>query len=448
MEFAINHRTQAAMSAGNPDLSVSKQGKSLRYPTTTLDRLLLMGTIILLPLEDHLPSIAGFSVLFLLFGVLGLYNVLFRLRALSKISSHPVFLTAYLILILCTLIETLHPQPSYSELSRFGLMIAGAILIASFCRDQRALRIAMYGYVIASLWLSVLLFLSSYGLLQGASADDYNQASNVRNEAAQEMTLSVNLNNVAIYTAQGTAVALALALTSRTIVWRNLLSAASLFCLIATFLPMSRGGIIVVAASILTILLLARTKPIRMLLLAGVLVFGALMWVPKVVFSRMEVPEGSRTRVYAAAFEHLNEYMLAGIGAGNFWETWGYDNGFRGPTGKATLGAHNGFVQIALYWGITGLLGLCALIWQAYRCLPSQCGENGLSLSLAGIAIALLLVLFFVHSFVEKWDSLGLGLLVGAHRWIWPNGKRWPARVRYSSFSPQSRYWIMHGRGY
>ena len=96
MEFAINHRTQAALSAGNPDLSVSKQGKSLRYPTTTLDRLLLMGTIILLPLEDHLPSIAGFSVLFLLFGVLGLYNVLFRLRALSKISSHPVFLTAYL----------------------------------------------------------------------------------------------------------------------------------------------------------------------------------------------------------------------------------------------------------------------------------------------------------------------------------------------------------------
>lgn len=242
MQFAINHKTQAALLAGSQDHSVSRQRKSLRYATTTLDRLLLMATIILLPLEDHLPAIAGFSVLFILFGVLGLYNVLFRLRALSKVASHPVFLTAYLILILCTLIETVHPHPSYSELSRFGFMIAGAILIASFCRDQRALRIAMYGYVIASMWLSALLFLSSYGLLQGASADDYNQASYVRSEAAKEMSLSVNLNNVAIYTAQGTAVALALALTSRTIVWRNLLSVASLFCLIATFLPMSRGG--------------------------------------------------------------------------------------------------------------------------------------------------------------------------------------------------------------
>ena len=436
MDFAVSHELQSTLLAESKGHSVSRQRKSLRYATTTLDRFLLMTTIILLPLEDHLPAVAGFSVLFILFGVLGLYNVLFRLRALRTVSSHPVFLTSYLIVILCALIETVHPNPNYSELSRFGFMIAGAVLIASFCRDQRALRIAMYGYVIASIWLSTLLFLTSYGFLQGASADDYNKASRVRTEAAKEISLSVNLNNVAMYTAQGSVVALALALPSRSFMWRNLLSAASLFCLIATFLPMSRGGIAVVIISSLAVLLLGRTKPLRMLFLAVILGIGALIWVPKVVFSRMDVPAGSRTRVYAAAFDHLNEYALTGVGAGNFWESWGYINGFRGPSGSGVLGAHNGFVQITLYWGLIGFLGLCALIWQAYYCLPTRQGrENDLALCLVGIAIALLLVLFFVHSFYEKWYSLGLGLLVGARCWVWQQGRILPKRAQHPALS-------------
>ena len=433
MEFAINHKTQAALLAGNPDLSVSKQGKSLRYPTTILDRLLLMGTIILLPLEDHLPTIAGFSVLFILFGVLGLYNILFRLRALRTVVVHPVFLTAYFILILWTLIETIHPHPSYSELSRFGFMIAGAALIASLCRDQRALRIAMYSYVIASMWLSALLFLSSYGFLQGASADDYNQASQVRAEAAKEIQLHVDLNNMATYTAMGAVVALALALTARKASWRYLFAAASAFCVIATFLPMSRTGIVVVAVATLVVLWTRRAQVARTLFIATILGAAIMVWVPEVVFSRMSVSEGARTRIYTVAFDHLAEYIVTGVGAGNFWESWGYDNEFRGPGGEGTLGAHNSFFQVTLYWGMVGLLGLCVLIWQAYRCLPKQCGEDSLTLCLVGIAMALLLVLFFFNSFYEKWYSLGLGLLVGAHCWVWKDRWKIPKGVQYAA---------------
>jgi hypothetical protein len=415
---------------------VVTQRSLLQYPTTVIERSLLMITVVLLPLEDHIPAVAGFSVLFVMFGVLAAYVFVNRLRALARIWLHPVFLTAYLILFLCTLIETFHANPRYSELLRFGLMVTGASFIASLCRDQVALRTTIYSYVIASIWLSALLFFSSYGFLQGASADNYNQASYIRTEAAKEISISANLNNMAIYTAQGANVAFTLALTSRSFVWRNLLSAASLFCLIATFLPMSRSGLVVFVASSLIVLLLSRTKPLRILILTIILGFGALMWVPKVVFSRMDIPqEGARTKVYAAAFEHFDEYILAGIGAGDFWNSWGYNNGFRNPTGDGTIGAHNGFVQIALYWGLSGLVGLCVLIWQAYRCLPRQSGENDLALCLVGLAISLLLVLFFFNSFYEKWDSLGLGLLVGTHCWVWPHGTTRPRIIRHRALS-------------
>jgi hypothetical protein len=124
---------------------------------------------------------------------------------------------------------------------------------------------------------------------------------------------------------------------------------------------------------------------------------------------------------------------VTGVGAGNFWESWGYDNEFRGPGGEGTLGAHNSFFQVTLYWGMVGLLGLCVLIWQAYRCLPKQCGEDSLTLCLVGIAMALLLVLFFFNSFYEKWYSLGLGLLVGAHCWVWKDRWKIPKGVQYAA---------------
>jgi hypothetical protein len=42
-------------------------------------------------------------------------------------------------------------------------------------------------------------------------------------------------------------------------------------------------------------------------------------------------------------------------------------------------GAHNVYFQMMIYWGIPALIGLFAIIWQGYRCLPSG-GEDGLGM--------------------------------------------------------------------
>jgi hypothetical protein len=120
-----------------------------------------------------------------------------------------------------------------------------------------------------------------------------------------------------------------------------------------------------------------------------------------------------RARVYTAAIEHLPEYLGSGVGVGNFWGPWGKRSSFGG------LGAHNGFIQVTIYWGLAGLLALAAVIWQAYRCLPANCGKDVIGLCLAGTAVSLFMMLLITHNLYIKEFSLGLGMLVGAQRWVW-----------------------------
>ena len=85
-------------------------------------------------------------------------------------------------------------------------------------------------------------------------------------------------------------------------------------------------------------------------------------------------------------------------------------------------GAHNAFIQVTIFWGLAGLLMLIVVVYLAYRCLPRGGGKDVLVLCLYGIAVALLLQMMVAHGLAAKEYSLGLGLLVGGHRWIWPKG--------------------------
>jgi hypothetical protein len=130
----------------------------------------------------------------------------------------------------------------------------------------------------------------------------------------------------------------------------------------------------------------------------------------------------ARTKVYQAAWDHLPEYGLTGVGAGNFWEgPWGKQSKYFFKHG--VLGAHNCFIQITIYWGLPGLLSLLSVVYFAYKCLPKECGNDPLSLAVLGVAVALFGVMFVMHNLEFKGFSLGLGILVGAQHWIWPAGK-------------------------
>ena len=147
------------------------------------------------------------------------------------------------------------------------------------------------------------------------------------------------------------------------------------------------------------------------------------------MFSRLTVPAtrpdgttDARTKVYQAAWDHLPEYGLTGVGAGNFWEgPWGRQSEYF--VRHSVLGAHNCFIQIAIYWGLPGLLSLASVVYFAYKCLPRESGSEPLSLAVLGMAVALFGVMFVMHNLEFKGFSLGLGILVGTQHWIWPAGK-------------------------
>ena len=99
---------------------------------------------------------------------------------------HPVFVAAYLFIGVSVALELASPLSSFEPIGRFTLMIGAALLVASLCRDRAALKVFLYSYIGAALWLGVLLFLTSYGTLSGASATGFYEASKVREYEPQE----------------------------------------------------------------------------------------------------------------------------------------------------------------------------------------------------------------------------------------------------------------------
>jgi hypothetical protein len=413
-------------------------------PTTRIERFLLFFSPVLLPLQDHIPNVGGFTIMWIMIAALAAYVLLNRPRSLAKTWPHPVFAAAAVLVCVASLVEFLHPNPSYSDIFSLGSMFAGAVFVASLCRDRQALRASIYGYIVAGLWLSVLLYTTSYAEISGASATNFLEASRVREEAISGNLLIANINAVAALIAQGTTAALAFALTARTRLRRYLHLGIALFCLIAAFLPMSRGGIIIAVLSCATVMHASGMNKGKMILIAAVLSATVLIAVPNAVWSRLTVSntstqvgkEDPRETVYAAAIEQLPKYIMIGVGAGNFWELWGFLNGFRYKSG--TIGSHNSFFQVTIYWGLPGLLGVLAVIWQAYRCLPGQFRGDGLALCILGISVSLLMVLMVRHVLFAKEFTLGLGLLVGAHVWIWPI-ERFARTKRAKNFPIPSR---------
>jgi hypothetical protein len=397
-------------------------------PTTPGERVLLFATVILLPLESHIPIVAGFSSQFLVFAVLAAYVALNRLRCLDRIWTHPVFVAAYVFIGISIALEFASPLSSYDHIGRFAFMIGAALLVASLCRDRAALKVFLYGYIGAALWLGALLFLTTYGALSGAAATDFHEASQIRNQVFSDSPIKGNLNAMALNCVQGAIVAVAFALGSASVRGRNFFAAIGIFCLVASSLPMSRGAIVNALVSCGAIIKAYGIGRGRVWLLAGVLVLGAFLLVPDAMWSRMgfttvEAQRETRASFYTSAWESVEDYIFMGVGAGNYFAKWGFEHGFGHGTGShyRVYVVHNTFLQVLINWGLIGLLAFLAMLWLAYRCLPRTCGEDVLALGMLGIAVSLLVLMPFVSEFYFKGFSLGLGMLVAYQRWLGPS---------------------------
>lgn len=399
----------------------------LQNRTTVMDRFLLMITIAILPLQSHAPKIGGISILFIVFSSLAGYLVLWRPRILGRTWRHPVFLTGYALVAIGLSMEAIYDSSMYYEVFRIGLMVLGAVFVASLCRDRRALLSGMYGFLLAGIWLSLFLFLTTFGVLSSAKkASNFQEASRLRQNALAESSFEIDPNTIAFHIAQGAVVAVALALTAKSTRQRYTFLVIGAFCLIAAFLPMSRGGLIILVASCTAVVHAYGVMKPRVILAVGVLFIAILVWVPEAVFSRLTFSSDKvhgehvdgRTRVYTAAIEHLSEYVLTGVGIKHFYGEWGRHTRFFKDDHVSST--HNSYVQVTVYWGLAGLLTLLALVWQSYRCLPKRCGADPLRLCLLGIAVSVLMQSMVLHLLHGKEFSIALGMIAGSSLWIWP----------------------------
>lgn len=401
--------------------------------TTLPEQMLIFITMVTLPLENHFPTVAGMSSTFLIFAALGIYVFVNRSRILGEIWYHPVFIAAYAFIVASALLEFSSPLHRYDEPLRFVFMIGGAMFLSVLCRDRSAVAAGLYGYIAAGLWVSGYLFLTTYGVIQGmGAAADFHQASKIRAEAFSDKGLQANINALAFACTEGAVVAFALALASSSMHRRIVFLGIAIFCLVASFLPMSRGAAVISLVSFGVMLYAYGAKHGNALVLVAVLGMGIYMLVPDAVWSRMafstEVRGGKlegRAWIYTTALNRLPEYIVAGVGAGNFWNKWGVEKGFAKTNSDGRLsvaGAHNALLQVTIYWGFIGLSIYLWIIWCVYRAMPLRCGRDELSLALLAIITSLGLWLMESHGFYDKWLALGIGLLIGARHWIWPTG--------------------------
>ena len=244
---------------------------------------------------------------------------------------------------------------------------------------------------------------------------------------------------LAFFVGQGAVAAMAMALMCRSVFVRYSLFGITALGLVATFLPLSRGGIVLTLIACIAVVMAyvganrgtAVQRVIRILALMLGLGMCMLLWVPKAGLARLtltpktasgvtDTQEG-RIKVYTAALTHLPEYWLVGVGAGNFWGPWGRHSQFVMRYGL--IGAHNSYIQVTIYWGLLGLLALIGIVYSAYRCLPKKCGNNPYSLTVLGVVVALAILMLQDHSLYFKGYALGLGILIGMQYWIWPAGE-------------------------
>src|SRR5258708_22347231 len=200
----IKMPTSSYLTAAKPHLWANYEAALNR--STAMDRFLLVAAIVLLPLQEQVSILAGsyfsLSLMWIVFAFMGLYVSLKRPEALMKAAAHPVFLAAYALLIVGFLMECAHVDSDYVELRSYAFMIGGGVVLAALCSDRQSLKAVFYGYIGASLWLSVFLIMNSYGQFEGATATNLNEATSVRDAIFKDNSLATGLNTMASIMAQ------------------------------------------------------------------------------------------------------------------------------------------------------------------------------------------------------------------------------------------------------
>jgi len=187
-------------------------------------------------------------------------------------------------------------------------------------------------------------------------------------------------------------------------------------------LSLSRGGVAVAVAAVSLVLLkVSRNKPVVAVRIFAVAVIAAVV-IPHAVYARLQlVPDlngrqDPRIQVYDSAAKYLPDYLPFGVGAGNFATQWGVEHGF--VKHGNVLNTHNTFIQVAIDWGLPGLLALLYALYAMWKALPPDRPDPATSVILRALALSLLILMFSSHTVYGKEVSLTLGMIIGSRVWL------------------------------
>src|SRR4029078_12972481 len=111
--------------------------------------------------------------------------------------------------------------------------------------------------------------------------------------------------------------------------------------------------------------------------------------------------------VYLAVLRNIDQYILTGVGSGNYWNGWAVKAGITNRyTTDMAMAAHNAFFQVWIYWGLPALIGFCYLIYLSSKALIKDIKGDRRKSCLYIFVMIIPLIFIFYHSFYHKTFSI------------------------------------------
>ena len=358
--------------------------------------------------------------MYLVFALLAAVALVAQPRSIWRVSIHPVLIAGYVLVAFSFVAELLHSSPDLQWCFRMAQMVLGAGIVGSYIRGDRDVDSVLTGYIIATLWVATLIVRSSYGVTASAGVGGFHDVSLLRVEALSGLGLKANWNMLSVLCAAGAGIAAGRAVLSvarERMIYIGVMTIA----LMATFLTFSRTGMLAATLALGYVFgaTLNRKLVLRLMLIAGAVLLFVWLVVPRVVFDRVQITfdydvsgqQESRAHVYSTLVRTLPSYVVAGVGAGNYWEVWAFRQGL--SYGGVAAGAHNMFLQVAAFWGLAGLLPWSAIVYLAWRTLRKATRRRLRYVPLNACLLTILIWMTLSHDLADKQLSIAFGTIVG-----------------------------------
>ena len=396
------------------------------YQSSPFDKLLLFLAVLSIFFEPYLPFFGGSSTAFFVFSFIMAYVLFTRMKAFKKVVNSVYFLWVIIFVLVCVLMESMHPYPDFVYIFRFLNMSLGMFCISVLCRDKEAIDVTIFSFILCSAGHSIYMMLGPMNFLKSLSAQGFDEASRARIQAFEQFTIHDHLNDISIFSGLGALLGIISWYYSNNKLVKGILIVLIAFSMIGIFLPASRTGALVFFTS-LAIFVYKSKINVRKWILPTV-TLGTLLFliVPDVVWVRIaslgnisELREvDSRAKMYTAILDILQKYMLTGVGSGYYWKSWAVDNGLTNIMDiYEPLAPHNAYFQIWIYWGLPAIVTFIYMMFVFSRILDKNIVGHRQKASLYVFVLIIPIVFLFYPRFYHKTFSVGLGMMLATRFW-------------------------------